>query len=111
VREARLAAPGWAGRNLSEHVGLGRPEAVQAALEVTHARELPERAPAPNVLEDGERIETSRVVNEAVARIRDGHDPREKAVSALEPRGVLVEGADEPLSDRAQPNDDDSHFV
>jgi hypothetical protein len=78
---------------------------------VTNARELPELAPTRDVLEDGERIKTSRVVNEAVARIGDGHDPREKAVSALEPRGVLFEGADEPLSDRAQPNDDDSHFV
>ncbi len=111
VREARLAALGRARGHLDEHVGLGRPEAVETGRKVADTRQSSEPSPAGHPLEDGDRIEPSRVRNEAVARVGDGHDLRTELVSALEPGGVLVQGADEPPSDRAQPDDHDPNLV
>ena len=103
VRDPGLAAVRGTRGHLNQNVGFGRGEPFCAARPVSNSVELSERPSGGCKLENGLRIDATRVVNESIPRVGDAHDLWYEAVPVRESRRLRVHRAHEPLPDRSNP--------
>ena len=96
--------------HLDENVGFGRGKPFCAARPVPNTVELSERPAGGCKLENGLRIDATRVVDESVPRVGNAHELGNEAVPVCEPRRFGVDGVEKPLPDRPEPDDPDAHL-